>query len=315
MMIAKATTESDRMAYMKLPPCEMNSYMSGFLLRACYGPQHSAFRYRHVDLIFLAGRPMERVGKRESPNGGVLRTNQQLASPMNRFVFKRHKIRKGEAKPCVEKLKCKYLYLLCLFLVVPLAGGAQSGRSKDDLFNAKRLDGVEVEAIETYVNPKTHEIGISLGLYPFNPYYNAFSIAGSYSYYFSRYVAWEVFQAALAFTVDKNLTAQLADLHTVNPQTIERLQLLASSNLVWVPIYGKFVLTKSVIQYFRVSLLAGVALASTSIQSSVGISLGTRFETYINDSFSWRIEIRDIITLTSSPTNYLVFGLGTAISF
>ena len=38
------------------------------------------------------------------------------------------------------------------------------------------LDGVNVEAVQTYQNPKSSLIDFGLGIWPLNPYYNALRI-------------------------------------------------------------------------------------------------------------------------------------------
>ncbi len=85
-------------------------------------------------------------------------------------------------------------------------------------FEPKPLDGVMIEAIETYPNPQDHELGLGLGIYPFNPYYTGFLINGNYQYNFSRILGWEVIGVHYAYTIQNDLTTELADKYNVNPK-------------------------------------------------------------------------------------------------
>jgi outer membrane beta-barrel protein len=179
----------------------------------------------------------------------------------------------------------------------------------------KALDGVLIEAVENYPNPKRNELGLQLGLLPFKSYYNGFALTGDYIYYFNKTIAWEVINASYAFTVGTNLTTQLADKYGVAPNQIEQVQFLVSTNIMYVFTHGKTVFLDDLIRYFRASVIGGVGLANTNLQSEFGLNVGLRIDAYINDNFSLKLEFRDMITLTSGIDSFGVFSLGTGINF
>ncbi len=176
------------------------------------------------------------------------------------------------------------------------------------------LDGVEVDAVETYKNPRNLEVSVGAGLYPLDPYHLSFSLNGGFTYYFNSTWAWEVLSGSYAFSVRKSLTSQLADSFGVNPQVIEKLEYAAATSIVLVPRYGKAVLFRSFLQHFRTSFILGGGIVKTTQQSLPAISVGARTDIYISDAFSWRLELRDLIALRGGK-NFLAFGLGTTISF
>jgi hypothetical protein len=178
----------------------------------------------------------------------------------------------------------------------------------------KTLDGVFIEAVENYPNLKNQEIGLGLGLYPAKPYYTAFSLYGDYVKYFSTTFAWEIINASAAFTVDTDLTSQLAQKYSVNPSTIDRLQATFSSNVMFIHSHGKVLFLNQYIKYFRSMVLGGLGLVTTSNESRVAASLGLRFDAFVTDSFSWKLEVRDMITF-SGFENFAVVTLGTGFSF
>src|ERR1700744_6478206 len=70
------------------------------------------------------------------------------------------------------------------------------------------LDGVQIDAVQSYVNPKSQQIDFGLGVWPLDAYYSGFSLDASYSYYFNKTYAWEVLHADYLYTVDKGLTSE-----------------------------------------------------------------------------------------------------------
>ena len=176
------------------------------------------------------------------------------------------------------------------------------------------LDGVNIEAIETYQNPKTQQIDFGLSILPLDPYYNGFAIDLGYTHYFGKTYSWQILDVDYIYSVNKGLTSQLADTYGVNPQKIERLNLIVASNFSYVHAYGKFVFAKKYIRYFRSALLVGPAYVTSNLRSTVGLNLGWRFETFVNEDFSWVLQIRDIYA-PSNIDNNLAFVLGTAYGF
>ena len=192
--------------------------------------------------------------------------------------------------------------------------GAAGQDEPPDLSRPKTLDGIYVQAVESYINPKHHELSFGVGLFPFNAYYNGFSADGGYTFFFNSLFAWEVMHGSFVFSVQKDLTSQLAERYFVNPQSIEKLEYVASTNLIAVLSYGKGVFFRRFLQYSRSSLLGGVGLVKTSTQSKTAVSVGMRFDGYLNNIFSWRLEVRDAFTLNNTA-HFVSFSMGTGIYF
>lgn len=198
-------------------------------------------------------------------------------------------------------------FLRILFLVSPLLAWAEEPKSPEG-----RIDAVPIQALETYANPKNHGLALGAGIFPLDPYFFAFGIHASYTYFFNSSLAWEMIDGSYAFTVRKNLSSELADKYNVRPETIERLEYVIASSLMVLPTYGKTVLFKSVLQNIRTGLLIGPGFYKTSLTSGPTVHLGAMFENYIDETFSWRLEIRDHIGL-SDGKNFFSINLGTAV--
>jgi len=194
---------------------------------------------------------------------------------------------------------------LFLFFVTPSLANEEA---------PKNLDGVTVEAVETYRNPKSLELAAGAGIFPLDPYYMGFGLNGGLTYYLSTSFAWEIIGGSYAFSVQKDLTAQLAKDYGVNPDVIEKLEYTVSSNLVLIPSYGKSVIFRSFLQSFRTAFFAGGGLVKTSVSSFPAVSIGFRSDSYLTEAFSWRWEVRDYIAVKDGK-NYLSINVGTTVSF
>jgi hypothetical protein len=197
-------------------------------------------------------------------------------------------------------------WLFLVFLLFSLSSTASETVDKE------RLDGTTIEAVETYIHPRHSSFIVGAGIFPMDPFFYGFSVNGSYTYFFNGGIGWEILQGNYIFSVNKDLASQLAALGQT--ASLEKLQYLASTNLVLVPAYGKTVLFSNFIQYFRICILLGPAMIKTSLISTVGVGAGLRFESNINRIFSWNIEVRDTFTIDGSR-NFLAFTFGTGLNF
>lgn len=210
--------------------------------------------------------------------------------------------------------------LLWLGIAFSLAAFAADQKAPDPKppekkFVERPLDGVNIEALETYRNPKANSLEVALGVWPLNPYFNGFSVDLGYNWIFNKTYAAEV-RGSYIYTMDKGLTSELADSYGVDPQaTIERPSFLLAADLKYTIAYGKFIFFKDRIRYFRSQLLAGPAFINTNKQSLIGGDIGWAMEAYVNDLFSWRIELRDVIASIGSTTNNLELSVGMGYAF
>ena len=204
-----------------------------------------------------------------------------------------------------------------LFLGALLSPSALAASDSDirRFYEPKPLDGVTIEAVESYPNPRSNEMGLGIGLYPFNPYYTAVLINANYLFNLSRLMQWEIVNASYAYTFDKGLTTELADRFNVNPKVIDRMQMMISSNVLFSHSNGKFVYRGEHIRYFRSSALVGLGLVSTSQRNNIVGNFGVRFEVFTGEAFSWRFDIRDSLAPTDGFTQYVTFILGSSFSF
>lgn len=205
---------------------------------------------------------------------------------------------------------------ISVLVLLLLSGVAEAAPEElERQFGPRPLDGVFVEALQNYSNPRKHHVGFNLGVWPIQPYYNGFSLDFNYSYFFNKDHGWEVLNFSYLYTVDTGLTTELADTYQVDPKSIDRVNYVLSSNYLLTIAYGKFIFFSDNIRYFRSTVVFGPALISSSEQSSIGVCVGWGFETFVNDRFSWKIGIRDNYAFGSNYPNNLVFNIGTSYGY
>jgi outer membrane beta-barrel protein len=203
--------------------------------------------------------------------------------------------------------------MLCiLFFTINLLSAPQDLQEK---FGPRPIDGTYVESLQTYLNPKNHHLGFSLGIWPIQPYYNGFSLDFNYVYYFNKGIAWEVVNYSNLYTIQTGLTAELAEKAGEQPKFIQKPTYILSSNIRATLAYGKFIWWNEGIRYFRSYLVLGPALIATNLNSKTGVCVGWGMETFVNESISWRFDIRDSIASGMDHPNNMAFLLGTNYGF
>jgi outer membrane beta-barrel protein len=182
-----------------------------------------------------------------------------------------------------------------------------------DQTEGKPIEGVTIEALETYQVPKNNQMGIALGVFPFNSYFTGWALSAFYDYRINKSVTWEIINAAYVFSTATNLTTQLAQTYSVNPQTIEKLQYIASTDFLFTTTRGKLLFRDDFIRNFTYQLIVGLGLLNTTQTSEVFGSVGLGMEQVLSDTFTVRLEFRDMIAVDGR--NFAYFTLGTGLNF
>lgn len=205
-----------------------------------------------------------------------------------------------------------FISFLVLFLTQNLRAAPTDLEVK---FGPRPMDGVYIDALQSFSNPRTKNFGFSFGIWPIQPYFNGFSLGTNYSHYFSKSNAWEVINLSYLYSVQTGLTAELADRYSVNPKVIQKADLILTSNWKVNIAYGKFLFMENIIRYFRSSFILGTGLATSNFGSNLVLCLGWQFETFINDKASWTFDIRENYAFSSDHPHNLAFLFGTSYGF
>jgi outer membrane beta-barrel protein len=202
-----------------------------------------------------------------------------------------------------------------LFFLIIVCGESFGSKALGNELDSGRLDGKKIEAVEMYLNEDSNRINLGLGVFPFNPYYNGFSLSGSYTYLFNKTIGWEILHGDYVHSVQTGLTSELADEYGVNPEEIEKLEYTVSSNFVWVLSYGKLLLVDKYIRYFRLIGLLGYGLANTTITNYQTLNSGLHLSLHINDFWGLALEMRYRTSVVGGSETFPSFNLGFETSF
>jgi hypothetical protein len=78
-------------------------------------------------------------------------------------------------------LACCYLASPASAATTPSPSPSPSAPLTGDMTKAKPLDGVNLEAVETYAEPRSNEINLGVGIYPFDAYYYGLSLNAGFT--------------------------------------------------------------------------------------------------------------------------------------
>ncbi len=176
------------------------------------------------------------------------------------------------------------------------------------------LDGAKVSSLEISLPSDNSAINMGTDFYPFNPYYNGIGAFLGYQYYITKNSSWEVIRFAYIYSIQTDLTNQLAEKYGVAPKEIERLFFILKSSYKYYLSYGKSLLFDEYINLFRFGIIIGPGLAFTKKGSLSNtkflVNIGLSLEIYISKTLLWYFEFQDSATIESDWVTYPSFTLG-----
>jgi len=211
--------------------------------------------------------------------------------------------------------------VLCGLLFAPLSSAAAQGTGFGE--------GGKVVAVQKKEYQLKNELHAAVGVLPMDAFYKGVTIGGGYTYHFSHHFAWEVFQFLYSNNVDTGLKKDLQDIFAVEPSAFREVKVLANSNIVFVPLYGKMSwLNRKVVQT-ELYLTAGPGVAQYRDYVRQGASgyaeenkyyfsanFGMGIRLFFNKRFSCRLDLRDYMNFVEgSVDNAAYFSLGLSWNF
>jgi hypothetical protein len=153
-----------------------------------------------------------------------------------------------------------------------------------------------------------HELRLSLGSMPVDPFEKGWSLSLAYTVHFD-YVAWEIFQLTGALLSSTDLKNELIDTFAIPPEDFRAARFGLTTGLEIAPFYGKQALFNGAIlhQNFLFGVYGGVLFRDptqlansfgTELRPAAGAGIGWRF--YVGKAFSIRIDVRDFAEFRSA---------------
>jgi outer membrane beta-barrel protein len=165
------------------------------------------------------------------------------------------------------------------------------------------------------------EFYLDVGGLVLDPFTKSFAPTFGWVAHFSDHLAWEIVNGTYVFdffSLRSNLREQLEDNFGVARSAFDRVQLFATTGLVWKPLYGKFSVFNRSLLYADLSftLAAGVARYygdSLPVFPVAVLGVGLRF--YLNKRWSIRIDTRNYVLFRELvPRDDLYVGAGIALN-
>lgn len=147
-----------------------------------------------------------------------------------------------------------------------------------------------------------HEFTMSTGTLPLDAFVKGVALTGRYTLHFDDFNAWEIVGGTYSLNLDSGLSNILAENFAVQAEALPQLLVVADSNYVAKPFYGKFALFNSVIIYQELFLAAGFTVTYWSDGSfRPGPDLGGAIRFFVFDWMSLRFDIRHAIVMNGVP--------------
>ncbi|MBI5495911.1 MAG: outer membrane beta-barrel domain-containing protein [Deltaproteobacteria bacterium] len=176
---------------------------------------------------------------------------------------------------------------------------------------------------------KLHEFSLSGGVFPGDALYVGFAGTFRYTLHLSDLWAWEIAGGTYSFDLSTGAEKRMLDRYALKFTDTERLLVLAESNVMVKPIYGKFTVFNRWIWYAEPYLLAGAAITRYTASWRVGPDVGAGVRFHLFDWLALHLDGRyymlwsglparptspaDLLTGPSTLTN--VYYLGAGVSF
>lgn len=206
---------------------------------------------------------------------------------------------------------------LCLALLAACALAAPARAQYDD-----EDGGGTAVVIQDRQFSMAHEFTLATGTYPLDAFKKGVALSGRYTLHFDDFNAWEIVGGAYSLNVDTGLAEILRGDFGVQAEALPELLVVADTNYVMKPLYGKFTLFNSIILYQEILLAGGLTVTYWSDGSfRPGPDVGAAIRFFVWDWMSVRFDLRHALVMNGVPfldPNAQVDGvlyLGAGVSF
>jgi outer membrane beta-barrel protein len=204
------------------------------------------------------------------------------------------------------------LYALPGLAVVATLAVSPAARADED-----ELDAGRVIAVEARPYRMVHEFSAFAGILPIDALYTGYSLGAAYTLHLSDLWAWEVVNFQYSANVDSDLKNVLAERWSVAATKDPRINYMATSHLVFSPLFGKFALFNDTILYAETYLSVGGGIARFDDGFRPALSVGPGARLYFGQRVSARLDVHSVISpdIPAGVDHILVITLGVSFNF
>ena len=182
-----------------------------------------------------------------------------------------------------------------------------------------------VTAVQERTYRMMHEIDLSVGLLPLDPYSKGLVGQASYTIHFSDFVAWQVARGGYSYTAKTALRSQLERDFGVLPTAFEDVQFFVGTDVLLKPLYGKLSVMDRWVVHGELFFIVGATVFRFKVPSDKfgegfrpGVNLGLGGRLFLNKVFSLRLDVTDNVVIPlgagRSVTNVMAITLALGIN-
>ncbi|MCC7074633.1 MAG: outer membrane beta-barrel domain-containing protein [Deltaproteobacteria bacterium] len=168
-----------------------------------------------------------------------------------------------------------------------------------------------------------HEFTLATGTFPLDAFKKGVAFTGRYTLHFDEFNAWEIVGGAYSLNVDSGLADVLRGKFDAQAEALPTLLVVADTNYVMKPLYGKFTLFNSLILYQEMLFAGGLTVTYWSDGSfRPGPDVGAAIRFFVWDWLSVRFDLRHAVVMNGVPfldpnaqiDNVLYLGAGVSFN-
>lgn len=173
-----------------------------------------------------------------------------------------------------------------------------------------------ISAVQRRPSQLTQELSMHFSYLPLDHFQTYFSVGLSYFYYFSDYLAWEVVNANYVQNSPTGLESYLNGTYNANPETFDIIQMYATSNIVYTPLYMKHFSRGKNIVWGDLSLVGGAGLAKLERNGNINtFDFGGMVRFFGSGNWIYRLDVRQYLFSTSEVKPNMAISFGLSYNF
>jgi outer membrane beta-barrel protein len=185
---------------------------------------------------------------------------------------------------------------LAVVALLVLASGAVHAEYDDE------SGGGSAVVIQNRKFKMAHEFTLQGGTLPLDAFVKGITATGRYTLHFDDFSAWEIAAGTYSFNIDTGLKDQLINNFGVQAEALPTLLVLADTNYVMKPFYGKLALFNRTLLYSELFLLGGLTVSYWSDGSfRPGPDFGAGMRFFVAEWLSVRADIRHAVIFNGIP--------------
>lgn len=161
-----------------------------------------------------------------------------------------------------------------------------------------------------------HEIDLSVGVLPLDPFSKGLYAQAGYTVHFTDAFAWQVVRGAYVYSAKTDLRTQLERDFGILPNAFEEILFFAGTDLMWTPLYGKLSVLNRWMVHGELFLMAGATVFKFTNDPGLfslrpGVSVGGGARIFVTQYFSVRLDVTDNVVV---PIGAKATGIGNVVT-